>query len=530
VATLAQGEIAAQSPARRCARWLAVVLLLALAGLVFEHWRGERALRVWKAKMVAQGEIFEARKLWPPPSAGSVQFSNQLAGAVHGLPAGLNKYAGNVSGVLLDETYHGRRGSQEPWPALGYQPAGARTWEDLDATVRQAQPALRALHQMLKDPPLDMGCDIVKQFENLSLPNYVNVRRGAQALQAAALDDLHQGNLAGALDDLEALLAFGRLYAEDPHLVSLMIRVAILGLSMDVCWDALQDPGWTEPQLARFQQACEANDPMPRIPRTLEAERAARHHDLSWFRSHSYEDWIARYQEVFQAFGSKLPARHVAPPVRLWRQWVFHPVWRRAWVDQEELVYLRQTQTELMALRHATHHHSWLQLKQELAASYQGFRPPAANWRFYLSLPLSDHLCEVVGSKSSILGPVYPYPDYSRAWWAAFRNLTQYEMVITAVALKRYGLRHGKIPPDLASLVPGFLAAVPRDLIDGKPLRYRSNADGSFVLYSVGEDGLDDGGNPYPEIAPRSEQGYSAWSGRDWVWPQAVAVKALSQR
>jgi hypothetical protein len=66
---------------------------------------------------------------------------------------------------------------------------------------------------------------------------------------------------------------------------------------------------------------------------------------------------------------------------------------------------------------------------------------------------------------------------------------------VTAIALKRYQLRHGNYPTDLSMLVPEFLSTVPRDPVDGKLLRYRLNPDGTFLLYSVGEDGKDDGGD-----------------------------------
>jgi hypothetical protein len=56
---------------------------------------------------------------------------------------------------------------------------------------------------------------------------------------------------------------------------------------------------------------------------------------------------------------------------------------------------------------------------------------------------------------------------------------------------------------------------VPRDLMDGQPLRYRLNRDGSFVLYSVGADMRDDGGDPVPE----TPQGDSY----DWVWPRLAS-------
>jgi hypothetical protein len=93
--------------------------------------------------------------------------------------------------------------------------------------------------------------------------------------------------------------------------------------------------------------------------------------------------------------------------------------------------------------------------------------------------------------------------------------------VITAIALKRFQLQHGNFPEKLAELTPEFLPAVPLDPVDGKPLRYRRNADGTFLLYSVGDDGVDNGGDPTLSAGVTSSSFY--WLGnhaRDWVWPQ----------
>jgi len=78
------------------------------------------------------------------------------------------------------------------------------------------------------------------------------------------------------------------------------------------------------------------------------------------------------------------------------------------------------------------------------------------------------------------------------------------------------------LPQNLASLAPEFLAEPPRDFMNGQSLRYRFNGDGSITLYSVGEDGRDDGGNPLPAVSDKNPQISSPWAGRDWVWPQAV--------
>lgn len=65
-----------------------------------------------------------------------------------------------------------------------------------------------------------------------------------------------------------------------------------------------------------------------------------------------------------------------------------------------------------------------------------------------------------------------------------------------AIALAAYRVDHGRYPTKLAALVPTYLAKVPRDLFSGRPLKYRRRKDGGVLLYSVGPDDKDEGGNP----------------------------------
>jgi len=517
-----------ERPSRRCrVPWLLVLLVLvAVMALVIERWRGQWALNGWERQMATKGEIFDATRLWPPPSARSLEFSNRLAQAIGQLPPGLANYAGQLSAIVPEQPGQGRRGSQEQFPPRSQRGTSANTWRDLDALIGQAQFPLESLRQLMKDPPADMGYDVMEKLGTDSFPNFANVRRGAQALHAAAMNDLHNGNLAGALENLTALSAFVKLYADDPTLVNLMIRVAITGLSVDVHWDALQAKGWTEPQLAKLQKACQDDKLLlVQMSRSLEAERVIRIHDLAWFRSHSYEAWVARYQKIFQSFGWQ-PSTGAAGPVRCWRQCVFHPLWKFAWADQEDLINLRNIQGEIMILREAAKHGSWLALNQQMEAHYRNYRPPLAAWRFYVALPLHDEFPGIIGG--SVASPhTYPYPEFSRAWSVTMKNLTLHQMVSAAIALKRYELRHGQLPQNLALLAPEFLPEAPHDFMDGQSLRYRLNGDGSFTLYSVGDDGRDDGGDPSPAVFVEKPQHGSPWAGRDWVWPRAEArVKA----
>jgi hypothetical protein len=76
------------------------------------------------------------------------------------------------------------------------------------------------------------------------------------------------------------------------------------------------------------------------------------------------------------------------------------------------------------------------------------------------------------------------------------RRLARMRCAVAGIAVERFSVRHGKLPSSLDELVPTFLDSVPRDPFDEKALRYRKlggDAEG-YVVYSVGEDSIDNGG------------------------------------
>ena len=102
-------------------------------------------------------------------------------------------------------------------------------------------------------------------------------------------------------------------------------------------------------------------------------------------------------------------------------------------------------------------------------------------------------------------------------------------MTITAIALKRHQLKYGNYPKVLDSLMPEFVSAVPLDPVDGQPLRYRRNVDGTFLLYSVGENGKDNGGDA--SLEKGAESSTFNWlnpRALDWVWPQPATDKEIN--
>jgi hypothetical protein len=103
------------------------------------------------------------------------------------------------------------------------------------------------------------------------------------------------------------------------------------------------------------------------------------------------------------------------------------------------------------------------------------------------------------------------------------RAETAKRFALAALAAKRYQLAHGAFPPELRSLVPSFLPAVPSDPVDGAVLRYQSIGAG-ILLHCVGDDGADNGGDP---MAARMSERPEWDQGRDWVWPQPASATQI---
>lgn len=503
---------------RHFSRILMLVVILAAAAAGVEHWRGQHMLQRWKA----QTESLVPQKLWPPASESSRQHLAQLNLAAAQLRGSLGPFGGMMQPVIWAGPGLARRGSQEPALPCDIPGSPRKTWQDLEQAMRQTAPALRNLRQLMNEIPSGVDYDIRANLEKSLLPSYVSSRVAAQSLHAAALFELHQRNLPGALDNLVALAHAPRIRAKDPSLVSYMIRIAVVGLVDSACWDALQADGWTDQQLALLQQACQDAPQISQLPAVYQAEQAVRIHDHQWFRSHGYEEWFQRHEDLLVSFGVTRATLRGSKAAYHWNRYVRHPAWSVAWADQELALYLKSTEPEAAAIRQAARQGSWQSLHDDLGAVRVRYVPPAAAWRFYEALPLRDFLSATIGGPA--IDKTWPYADFSRAWQVAFRNLTHHNLLLAAIAIKRYELRHGNPPPALFSLCPEFLDAVPLDLMDGRPLRYRVNPDNSYTLYSVGLDGRDGGGEPAASDSDKTT-GFDSLNGKDFVWPRLAASR-----
>jgi len=96
--------------------------------------------------------------------------------------------------------------------------------------------------------------------------------------------------------------------------------------------------------------------------------------------------------------------------------------------------------------------------------------------------------------------------------WQGRRSLQRAEMrhnkviaherlLAVELALRCYESQRGRAPVGLDELLPDYLSKVPQDPFSGRPVIYRSQGN-DWLVYSVGEDGSDDGGQRVRRSAP----------------------------
>lgn len=99
-------------------------------------------------------------------------------------------------------------------------------------------------------------------------------------------------------------------------------------------------------------------------------------------------------------------------------------------------------------------------------------------------------------------------PSLQRSVILDQNRIAQVRAARTGLAIERFRWDHDRFPERLEKLVPRYMPALPADPFDGKPLRYRVEPD-AVIIYSIGEDGVDDGGYVTHRIPPET-------SPKDW--------------
>ena len=464
-------------------------MVLAVMALLGVHSGNRSALQRYERELRAKGEKLTFAELTRGRQTNGVDSHAVITNAAAKLGGG------RLNPGLLESRRYIRPGQAivswrqaSPIWMQSAGPGSGVTWEELAAQMQAEQSTLREIRQALEEPAADAG-PATNMFTARRV-NFVAIRTAAQWLVGAAENDLHRGRLEEGLQDLEALGALARMERDECTLVAQMIRVAVAGLGLATTWEALQAPGWTEPQLERLQKAWEPVDLVEAAEKGMVGERACGYELFAVARrsnGHQFRTVWSTGSSASKATFENMLMDHL-----------YLPAYKLTSIDADELFYLETMQEGIMALRLVKAHRPWPEANQAVIKAVARVNQLASTldrYRFFISM----------------MG----IPNYTRAGERAVHTETERQMTLAAVALKRYRLRHGTLPPRLEALVPELLPSVPYDYMSAKPLGYRLKADGTYVLYSVGEDGKDDGADP--TSLPGTPPGL--WGGRDAVWP-----------
>jgi hypothetical protein len=303
----------------------------------------------------------------------------------------------------------------------------------------------------------------------MPIPDFVTMRALAQTLAQRAQCDILLGKPDEALHELTLIHNVCRILQKPPTgppetLVEAMINVAISGLYADVISEGLQRHTWQESQLVALQEQLKETDLCPFLLEALQQQPAH----------------ISRIAET-------------TTPI----DWGFSKLFR--WTEPR----------------------GWLYQMMAVSAKLQ--------WRAQAEINLENNTIfpkkvdETVRDINKSLSSRSPFtllariaiPNWAKAWQTTSYNQSLVNEAQIACALERYHLAHSEYPETLNALVPQFIETIPHDIIGGAPLHYSRTPDGTFSLYSIGWNEIDDGGQPSPHVNGSYITDYTRG---DWVW------------
>lgn len=503
-------------------RWvalgLAAIAVLLVVFLWVEHVRGDIGLRKYKAALEARGELVSLSSLFKPirdrngaPELIQAAYTLKQGKVVPGhLPA---RMAMTPSGEAVTAFTQARILDEK----------SEFEWADLADDLRTNSAALLKIRGLLASPVLDHRLDYA-MGPSLPLPHLATTKSLTWWYGAECQLALHENRLEDALNALLSEIQLPRLLERDQILISELVRIAIVSIARSDTWEALQADEWTDDQLQRLQQGWEALRLLEGMLHGLEGERTFVTTTFDFCRRNNnqaasiiYSTWNPVALDDLPAWENAL---HDLPggkeALGFVRNEFYCRVWRFAWVDQCEQRHLELLQQLVEVFRASTTNHSLLACEPAVDA----IEAEARHGGFYDGLRYPRSMVDMA--------------PFSRCLNRAMRVETERSLVLAAIALKRHALSGAPPPTSLDDLVPKYLASVPIDHMDGKPIRYRPRTDGAPILYSVGENGIDNGGDSSPMTNNPPTAHW--WLRKDVVWParasadQIEAAKAAKAR
>lgn len=479
----------------------AAVFAAAILIPVLRHYQLKAAVDRYRAGLTAKGEPMELGQVLPPPIPPERSSAELLTNACALLTSDLNVLFSNQPPAMR-MVAPGKAMVGWAQPDLRSYDMGRLTnsWAEVEAALAEDKAALDLLRQLPAGAQFDFAYNYSNGWGGLKWFALAPAKKAAQRLAASATSSLRRQDAETATRDVAAMQAIACGFSHDRVLISELVRIAIAQIAVTANWEFLQSSNVTDGQLARLQSGWAGMEFTAAFENTMLIERTVgtietRNLRASGLKSYFEPFYASGLLEEEQNSFARLTFNGKAA---LWRYW---------WSYPDELRQLQAAQAVLDAARQARTNGSFLSANTTLKQWFEEHAINSDDDEFLFLDPMRADFRYVLSSGT---------PAFAKAFDKVLNADAARQLALTAIALKRFHLKYGRYPAQLSELTPAFLASVPSDPVDGKPLRYQRNPGNTFLLYSIGADGVNNGGDASPA------KGKSLWwqNGRDWVWPQ----------
>jgi hypothetical protein len=325
-------------------------------------------------------------------------------------------------------------------------PPPGQPWPDLQAAeklLQQYAASLEQLHAAAESgSPARYTADFAPGL-NMPLDHIQPLRAGVRLLVLEAHVRAHRGDARGAARSIHTIFMLADSLRQEPIIISQLIRYAFDGIAEDLFERLLPAVDFADEDLDRLQGDLRAIDYSDGVHRAMIGER------------------VMGIMAIRDPASMDPSGQFAAPGWRLFR-------------DANLANYLKQMNRLVAAAKPP-----WPEARRDTAEICGDLRAAASGGS---SLTNAEH---------AIMAVVLP--GVGGFLYGAVRSTASSRATDAVVAVERLRRENGRLPQRLQELVPKFLPDIPIDPFDGRPLRYTVQG-GRYVVYSVGRDGVDNGG------------------------------------
>ncbi|MFM9961641.1 MAG: hypothetical protein ACKV2Q_10485 [Planctomycetaceae bacterium] len=317
------------------------------------------------------------------------------------------------------------------------------------------------------------------------LPGVQQSRELARALAARAMWELAEGSQVDAWRDLMTMHRLGRLVGQGPTLIEYLVGVAIEAMAINAELRFLSETKPSAKMLAMYHKQLDRLPARASVADKLDAGERAMGLDVVHRLARSQ---MNLGELIGDGTNDSLIMKLAEGTIALTVDWdeVLKPMNR--WYDRiVEVAQKPEYAARSAAIR---------QLDQDLKVLVEKRRGPAAMLALLGGRPAITQMTTDV--LISLL-----LPSVNQVLGAEGRAIQKMHSLEIAFALAAWRSEHDTYPDSLEKLKPKYIAEVPNDLFNDKPLRYERTEDG-YRFYSIGQNEKDEEGRSY-EDNPRGD-------------------------